>query len=83
MPEDEKQYKDLNTLKNRIKSDEKSLKELKGKKIMVLFGTTGTGKSTLANGIIQGPEKLIKKDGLFYTLEPLRHKGEIIFKIGH
>ena len=48
----------------------------------MLFGTTGTGKSTLANALIQGPGNITYFDGL-YDAKELRHNGKVVFKIGH
>jgi putative ribosome biogenesis GTPase RsgA len=43
-----------------------NLEELRGRHVCVLVGTTGTGKSTLANSMIQGKDQLVKdKQGFF------------------
>jgi len=58
LPDNEKVYRELATIKARILKDETSLGELKDKNVCILFGTTGSGKSTLANALIKGPEKI-------------------------
>ena len=71
-------------MNKRIAKDQKSLKELAKKRVIVLFGTTGTGKSTLANAIIKGSDKIkVDEDGLYYVEDDLKKNGEVIFKIGH
>jgi predicted GTPase len=50
----------------------------------MLFGTTGTGKSTLANSIIQGKDAIYRdKDGFYQVRQALQYAKETVFKIGH
>ena len=83
LDENEKQYRELTALFTRIQKDEESLKELEGKHVVILFGTTGTGKSTLANAMVNGVGNIELKDGLYNAVKPVLHNGEVIFKIGH
>ena len=50
--DDEKIFKEMNKMYQRINDDEKSLINLSDQDVLVLFGTTGSGKSTLANAFI-------------------------------
>jgi putative ribosome biogenesis GTPase RsgA len=45
-------------LNKRVEGDSGILKELEGKNIIMLLGTTGTGKSTMANAFTVGPENI-------------------------
>ena len=38
----------------RIKDDEQNLEELRGKHVIMFMGNTGSGKSTIVNGIVSG-----------------------------
>jgi len=51
--------------------------------VVLLFGTTGTGKSTIANALITGPNNIELKDGLYNVIDPVKHNGQMVFKIGH
>ena len=72
----------LADMKERIVEGNEKLNELVGKKVIILMGPTGAGKSTVANAIIQ-PDKIALDDatGLF-TAPPLEHEGRTMFKIG-
>ena len=80
---DEKVYKDLNKMYLRILQDELSLRDLVDNNVLILYGPTGAGKSTLANAFIQGKENLKHVDGLYIAQKDLVFKGERIFGIGH
>ena len=52
----------------------------------MLLGSTGTGKSTLANALIQGPENMMETDdGKYVAKKKLLSEDEedVIFQIGH
>ena len=83
LDENEKQYREQTALFTRIQKDEEALKELEGKHVVILFGTTGTGKSTLANAMVNGVGNIELKDGLYNAVKPVPHNGEVCFKIGH
>ena len=50
---------------------------------MILFGSTGTGKSTLANSLVNGPANIQFSNGKYHAILPVKHNQEIIFNIGH
>ena len=75
-------------MKHRIIDDEESLEQLKDKEVLLLFGCTGAGKSTLANALITKKDEEINLeyiDGLYHVIQDkeLKYQGEIIFNIGH
>ena len=51
-------FKDMNNMMKRIENDESAAEPLKGKQVIVIFGTTGAGKSTMANALIKGHKNL-------------------------
>ena len=55
---EEKVFKNLNSMYQRILSDEKELSDLKHSHVLILFGSTGSGKSTLANSLVQGIDNI-------------------------
>ena len=58
----------------------KDLKFLENKHVVLLFGTTGSGKTTLANAILYGSEILKKNElGLIDVVD----ETQVKFKIGH
>lgn len=62
--------------------DQKYLQNLKDKHVVLLFGTTGSGKSTFANALLNGSGKLKRNEkGL---IELKTSEGKVTeFKIGH
>jgi putative ribosome biogenesis GTPase RsgA len=80
-------YTDLLELNKRVEGDHGILKELVGKNILMLLGTTGTGKSTMANAFTLGPENIEQTDDGKYVAKNSDHitnesLGKV-FKIGH
>ena len=54
-------------MESRLIEDTQALKELKGKKLIMVFGQTGSGKSTLCNRLKSGADviKYNDKEGVF------------------
>lgn len=80
-------YTDLLELNKRVEGDNGILKELVGKNILMLLGTTGTGKSTMANAFTVGPENIEQTEDGKYVAKNTDHitnetQGNV-FKIGH
>ena len=59
-------YARILEMRERIVEGNEKLKELDGKKVVIVMGPTGAGKSTIANAIIQpGKLKIDEDTGLF------------------
>lgn len=63
----------------------KAVEELQGKNVILFLGPTGSGKSTIANAILQGIDFLeLDEDNLVFKVkEKLIHNGREVFTIGH
>ena len=76
-------YSRILDMQARIKEGKEGLKELVGKKVVLLMGPTGAGKSTLANAIIQPDKIKFDDDTGNFNAPPLNHKNRQMFEIGH
>ena len=60
-------------MEERLCEDTSALKSLKGKKLVMVFGMTGAGKSTLCNRLVAGPESVeFVDDSYFDVLEEFK-----------
>jgi len=67
-----------------METDQAKLLELVDKKILLLLGMTGAGKSTLANAFIKGSGNVTKNDiGQLVSVNEIHYSGDLCFKIGH
>ena len=76
-------FKDMNAMVNRIQNDEAAIEMINNKQVILIFGTTGAGKSTIANALIKGHKNMKCVDGIYEVKEPTMFNGEEIFNIGH
>ena len=80
-------YSDLLELNRRVEEDNQLLKELENKNVLMLLGTTGTGKSTMSNAFVLGPDNIQQSDDGKYLAKNNDHvSNEVqgkVFKIGH
>ena len=62
-----------------------TVKCLEDKNVIMLLGPTGSGKSTVANSLIKGPQHLQQDiDTKVISAEPIKKEnGEQVFSIGH
>ena len=61
------------------------LKQIDSQKVVMTVGSTGIGKSTIMNAIIQGSNKM-RLDANFNieAVQPLKTlSGKVVFQIGH
>jgi predicted GTPase len=73
----------MNAMVKRIENDEGAIELIKNKQVILIFGTTGAGKSTIANALIKGHKNIKCVNGIYEVKEPTIFNGEVIFNIGH
>jgi hypothetical protein len=66
-----------------MKEGRTELSQLKNKKVLLMIGAEGTGKSTLASAFIKGTDAIIKGNGKFFPYQPIIHKHEVKFQVNH
>ena len=63
-------------MEERLSEDTEALLEIKGKKLVMIFGITGAGKSTLTNRLVSGDVVEFNDDEGKFELKPgteIRH----------
>ena len=80
----EPMYRELHNMGKRMVTGIPALESLKGKDAVLILGPTGSGKSTVANALISGVDKLEKVDDdewgtVIKTTEPLVVDGKTLF----
>ena len=64
--------------------NEQKLAELVGKNVVMAVGSTGVGKSTLMNAILQGSGNMdYNENKNIVSKQDVLHNGEVVFGIGH
>ena len=67
-----------------LNSNEQKLAELVGKNVVMAVGSTGVGKSTLMNAILQGSGNMAYNDDYnIVSKQDVLHNGKVVFGIGH
>lgn len=67
------------------------MRDMTGKKVVLMIGPTGAGKSLLANSIIRGADNIAEESNeedeecgnLVCKADPLEYKGRRVFQVGH
>lgn len=81
---EEPMYAKLDKMGDKLRRGIRAIQTLKGKDVVVVVGTTGAGKSTIANALIQGVEKMSVNDEEMYEADwALVIDGRQMFEIGH
>ena len=70
---------------NRVKDDIAQLEDLEGKKVILLMGSIGCGKSTNAHAIYNGVADIKEDDktGRFNSTKVIEHNGRTMFPVEH